>query len=289
MMAVLKDRNLTTAAKLSDASDKRFAYPSEKRRTKATTAVMIQSEANLDAFWAVIDRLLGGTNEGVLRDTATARFLSNKGDLQRTPEWVDDPTPAIAEGQGRRGDGHGGAPGRSEEAFESPFVTLPFQDDGRPPVIPKRTSNLPSAKTKTRGQPSSQEPPPPPPPETAAASPAAESAQRSTPTRPLVRVDARSLKVFRTLFFDPAVSSHPGEIAWKDFLHALTSTSMFAAEKLYGSVWQFQRVDGHDQSRLQFHEPHPRSKIPYAAARRHGRRLNRHYGWTRDMFLLRES
>lgn len=76
-------------------------------------------------------------------------------------------------------------------------------------------------------------------------------------------------------------------MSWNDFLYALTSTGMFAAEKLYGSVWQFQRVDGVDQSRIQFHEPHPRGKIPFVVARQHGRRPNRAYGWVGDMFVLR--
>ncbi|KAF0329038.1 hypothetical protein GQ607_003706 [Colletotrichum asianum] len=101
-----------------------------------------------------------------------------------------------------------------------------------------------------------------------------------------IRVDTRSFKVFRTLFFDPNVTSHPGQVSWKDFLHAMTATGIFAAEKLYGSVWQFQRTDG-DQSRIQFHEPHPYSKIPFVVARRIGRRLNRNYGWTGDMFVLK--
>ncbi|KAI8150983.1 hypothetical protein KHU50_012545 [Colletotrichum sp. SAR 10_65] len=59
-----------------------------------------------------------------------------------------------------------------------------------------------------------------------------------------------------------------------------------AAEKLYGSAWQFRWTDG-DQSRIQFHEPHPYSKIPFVVARRIGRRLNRNYGWTGDIFVLK--
>ena len=54
-----------------------------------------------------------------------------------------------------------------------------------------------------------------------------------------IPIDSRFLKVFRTLFFNPAVTSSPGEVPWNDFLHAMTSTGLFGAEKLYGSVWQF--------------------------------------------------
>ena len=64
------------------------------------------------------------------------------------------------------------------------------------------------------------------------------------------------------------------------------SEAELAAEKLYGSAWQFRWTDG-DQSRIQFHEPHPYSKIPFVVARRIGRRLNRNYGWTGDIFVLK--
>ncbi|KAK0644262.1 hypothetical protein B0T16DRAFT_417404 [Cercophora newfieldiana] len=90
------------------------------------------------------------------------------------------------------------------------------------------------------------------------------------PTHAPIRVGARALKVFRTLFYNPEVTSSPGEVPWQDFL---TSTGLFAAEKLYGSVWQFQRLDEESQSKIQFHQPHPRGKISFTMARRYGRRL----------------
>lgn len=37
-----------------------------------------------------------------------------------------------------------------------------------------------------------------------------------------------------------------------------------------------------------FHEPHPRGKIPFTVARRHGRRLSRTYGWFGGMFVLKK-
>jgi hypothetical protein len=98
---------------------------------------------------------------------------------------------------------------------------------------------------------------------------------------------ARALKVFNTLFFNPAVASTPGEVSWNDFTYALVSTGKFAAEKMYGSVWQFTSVGGNEQSRILFHEPHPRGKLAFVVARRYGRRLNRRYGWERDTFKLK--
>jgi hypothetical protein len=60
----------------------------------------------------------------------------------------------------------------------------------------------------------------------------------------------------------------------------------FTVQKLYGSVWQF-TPQGLDVERgINFHEPHPSGKIPFRTCRRYGRRLNRAYGWTGDMFIL---
>ena len=103
--------------------------------------------------------------------------------------------------------------------------------------------------------------------------------------QPSFAVDARALKVFRTIFFNPAVTSTPGEITWNDFLHAMTSVG-FTVMKLYGSVWQFQPTKLDVERSIQFHEPHPRGKIPFTTARRYGRRLHRAYGWFGEMFTL---
>ena len=106
--------------------------------------------------------------------------------------------------------------------------------------------------------------------------------------RPTFMVDSRALKVFRTLFFHSAVTSTPGEVSWNDFLHAMTSVG-FSAEKLYGSVWHFQPSKLDVERSIQFHEPHPVSKIPFTVARRIGRRLSRAYGWFGAMFALKEK
>jgi hypothetical protein len=40
------------------------------------------------------------------------------------------------------------------------------------------------------------------------------------------------------------------------------------------------------ERKINFHEPHPEKKVPFRTCRRYGRRLNRAYGWTGDMFIL---
>lgn len=104
-------------------------------------------------------------------------------------------------------------------------------------------------------------------------------------SQPTFPVDARALKVFKTLFYTPSPGSTPGEISWIDFVYALGTTG-FRAEKLYGSVWQFSPTKLDVERAIQFHEPHPEKKIAFFTARRHGRRLNRAYGWHGGMFVL---
>jgi hypothetical protein len=63
----------------------------------------------------------------------------------------------------------------------------------------------------------------------------------------------------------------------------------FRIEKLYGSVWQFSPTSLDVERSIHFHEPHPKGKIPFEVARRHGRRLTRAYGWHGGMFVLKEK
>ena len=99
------------------------------------------------------------------------------------------------------------------------------------------------------------------------------------------KVDKRAAKTFKTLFFTPSVSAVPGDVIWRDFLHAMVSVG-FSALKLHGSAWQFM-PEGLDANKaIQFHEPHPSPKLPYPTARMYGRRLSRTYGWNAETFVL---
>ncbi|EQL04262.1 hypothetical protein OCS_00012 [Ophiocordyceps sinensis CO18] len=269
LIKAFRDKNFGRASKICDPSNKNLFYPSGKRRTKESAEAMRRAEQKLDDFWAIVDGIIR-VECGNLEGTALGRLLSQQRTLQRTPEWVAEP-PSVAKERGQQRNANLNV-GCIYKPLSTLYIGLAGSSGG--------DDALPKTKTKTRGQ-SSQESPP-----TDAEATATETAVLKSDSIP---VDARALKVFRTLFFNPAVTSSPGEVSWTDFTYAMTSTGVFAAEKLYGSVWQFQRVDGSDQSRIQFHEPHPRAKIPFVTARRHGRRLNRAYGWAAETFVLREK
>jgi len=102
---------------------------------------------------------------------------------------------------------------------------------------------------------------------------------------PSIKIDKRAQKVLAALFYDPTRDA-PGEIPWSEFLHTFASIN-FGIEKQHGSAWVFTPPE-ESQRAIIFHEPHPSSKIPLRIARRHGRRLSRAYGWTKETFVLTE-
>ncbi|KAB5572323.1 hypothetical protein GE09DRAFT_1269069 [Coniochaeta sp. 2T2.1] len=269
----IKDEDYLRSAKLVDPSDKRFYYPAHKRRTKENVEALRRAEQNADNFWAAADKVVY-SRCGDLAGTALHAALSEQRSLKRTPEWVDDGLNAGKKGRAATlGDG---------EVLYKPSSTMYFDLSSTAEPGPPRAKTKTKTKTKVKTKGTLRE-------ESTATPDDDAPPCDDEPQQPPVPVDARSLKVFRTLLFNPGVTLSPGEISWTDFVHAMTSTRLFAAEKLYGSVWQFQRLDEESQSRIQFHQPHPRGKIQFTWARRYGRRLTRNFGWVGSMFVLRGS
>lgn len=212
---------------------------------------------------------------GGFQGTHTASVLAEKRSLYLTPEWMVDSA---------RSESHKPGPGQKRthqntagKPLPQPFATVPLSAPTN--LKTPHLSTAEKSKTKTKGLPNTPTAPP------AGVTAPEAAAPESTPT--VVAVDARALRVFRTLFFNPSVKSSVGEVPWHDFVHAMVSTGQFTTEKLLGSAWQFQRGDGNGQSSIQFHEPHPRAKIYFTMARRMGRRLNRTFGWTGSTFVLK--
>ncbi|KAI0398954.1 hypothetical protein F4802DRAFT_603444 [Xylaria palmicola] len=264
-----KERNIIAIQQLGDPSGGKFQYPVGKRQNKANIETLRRSEANLDSFWNAVDDMLY-RKAGNLNGTTYKQVLSQPRYLQRTPEWVE-PAAKKEEKSNQQNN-------RSYEYV--PSSSLLFQ--GADSALSARAEALAlgagKTKVKRRGMPGAE--------------PTGEDATTPPPPgslpdlQPTFDVDARALRVFRTVFFDPAANMTAGEVAWRDFLHAMDSTG-FTAQKLYGSVWHFQPTRLDVERSIQFHEPHPRSKIPFLVARRHGRRLSRAYGWRGSMFVLK--
>lgn len=143
------------------------------------------SITNLDLFWARIDGLLHAKTNN-LNGTHLKRLLSQPHALQRTPVWIE-PEP------GRKKDKSGAAhPGDSAgEMMYKPFSSLSFRSTGSKETATAATT--PTTKVILRGT-------------TAPAKPLDERrdpAPGREDVQPTFKVDARALKVFRVVFFNP--------------------------------------------------------------------------------------
>lgn len=207
---------------LGDPTGGRFDYPVGKRRTQQNVETMRRAEANLDAFWESVDQLMRKKGAGI-EGTAVKRLFSLGRALQRTPEWVPPPKaePDTANKKMSQDDD-------VEQSLTRPFSALYFGSQTSGFTLAPQP---PKTKVKTRGFMPSSKP-------DEKEQNVDKTEQNSLDPQPTFPVDARAFKVFRTLFFNPRVTSTPGEVSWIDFLHAMGSTG-FVAEKLYGSVWQF--------------------------------------------------
>lgn len=243
--------------------DGKFYYPSDERRTPATVKAMIQAEAALDRFWNAANahwrRTIGTTPAALVQHIIGDRVL------HRTPPWVEPPRRPVLKPT-------------KPVLRDSPSIPLAFAHDVSAQIIGSfnesaiRSQN--KTKPKTRGAVIMTED--------------VENLQNEAvvpTTTTTLAVDKRALKTLKTLFHSPNSPDQPGQVAWRDFLHAMLSTG-FAAEKLQGSAWHFTPKDMSANRSIQFHEPHPVNNLPFTWARRCGRRLNRAFGWDAQSFKL---
>jgi len=260
LLSAVRDTNLLGVVNegLADVSPtkKRFHYPVDKRRTKETVDALRSAERNLDKFWSAIDRILLPYRDR-LEGSTVGSLLFQPRSLQRTESWEDVPKKK-----------------RTEIAVQDigdiaqPFSELSIEERmSATPTTPKRM------KIKTRGVPGSSTDSPTP------QQPVDDSAT-SSPLQ--ITVDARAHKTLRAIFFVPGASSQPGEVPWRDFIHAMVAAGL-TPQKQYGSSWMFTAADGRA---IHIHEPHPHNRMPFWTARQYGRRLHRKYGWTAATFVL---
>ncbi|KAI4612870.1 hypothetical protein J4E80_006925 [Alternaria sp. BMP 0032] len=243
-------------ARMADPSDGKFRYPITERRSRATTDTLRLAERNLDAFWKTADalckKLAGATFPNILK-----RDITRGRSIRRTAAWTE-PTTHLDDGA------------HPQPTYKALTIeTLGCDEHIKPSAISKK-------KIKTRGtcDPASL------------ADKQLKSCEPLDSSPPQLTVDKRSHLVFKTLFFSPSARDVPGEVAWKDFVHAMVQRG-FEAEKLHGSSWRFTPTTLGAERAIQFHAPHGAlSKLPLTWARRYGRRLEREYGWTGEMFTL---
>lgn len=243
-------------AELGSPINSRFTYPSDKRRSQTTTETMQKAESDLEKFWTYVDKS-HRRKTGKTLGEAVKYIMKDPFRLERTPDWVDAPKQPMASKDSMI---------KGKDALPESLSALHLDSADIPSKFVLAETKI---KPKTCGsahEESSSIPDTPPTP------------QAEEDAKPTFVLKNRAFKVFKTLFFNPAQSDLPGDIPWAEFLFAMRVTGL-APEKMYGSVWQFTPTSLDVERSIQFHEPHPASKIPFSNARRIGRRLARAYGW----------
>lgn len=242
-------------------------YPAHKAHNEANVRALRRAESNLDAFWGSIDDFFLRTNgESLLQ--LLCKYTTSPRELHRTPEWVQSVEPLIEQPQATLED-------------VLPLKRIEFTPEKS---VRFRGQKLPT-KVKTRGHSDTSKRTENMTTQLVTASDSKLDKQNPLPCIP--KLSSRATKVFCTIFCTPGSNKPQHEISWKDFLHSMTSIG-FAAEKLYGSVWHFTPETFEADRSIHVHEPHPSGKIAFYHARGLGRRLNRNYGWTGDMFASKE-
>ncbi|KAI8944782.1 hypothetical protein F4801DRAFT_585079 [Xylaria longipes] len=235
---------------LGNPTSRRFFYPVNKPRTKGNAKALQEAERCLDTFWNKFDELVD-TEVTARAGDGLRGMLPKKRQFLRTQDWVE-PEP-------RPGD-------RIQDTVQGVSnLSIAF---GRDQEQPAYEPAVPKAKVKTRGTHN---------PATPELLTSADPQQNDVPQTRVFSVRKRAYRVFSTLFYEPNATEQPGEIAWTDFLHAM-SVIGFVPEKLYGWVWQFTPLGGSQEiveHTISFHEPHPSGKLGFRSARRYGRRLTR--------------
>jgi hypothetical protein len=216
---------------LGGPTNGKFAYPVSKRRTRENVETMRSAEKNLDKFWHKLDQDMMSKSSG-LGGSAVHHLLTQGRPLQRIPAWVEPVREKVQP---------------PIEELYIPFSQLSFNDErSNDQDLHESFDQPPKEKIKTRKNGNSED-----------VAGDADAVTPPTEAKPASALNLRALKVFKTVFFTPSVTSEPGEVAWADFLYAMVSVG-FNPEKLYGSVWQFSPdPDKLDAERsIQFHEPH---------------------------------
>jgi hypothetical protein len=242
-------------AELGEPTGDRFQYPAEKPRTAKSTAAMQKAEANLDAFWSMVEGKIEEALGKPFQDSIWGSLRENH-QLRRTPDWT------------------GTAEARRSIAASSVIGRLPkdiyFELEHRTRSPEKKEAEtLSRVKYKTRG------------PATRLADVSSPRLGREIPSAQRIMIQDDDVEVFDALFHTPK-SVPPKTIQWKSLTRAMASAG-FSFELLYGSVWRFEHP--HIKRSIEFHSPHPNSEVTLRRARYYGRLLGRVYGLDRSCFV----
>ncbi|KAI1320308.1 hypothetical protein F5Y16DRAFT_417493 [Xylariaceae sp. FL0255] len=241
---------------LFDPTDRKFDVPVGSPQTKEVVDTRRRSEKSLDQVWKVVDDSIRKTLREYRTQTQQQLWSQNR-PLERTPEWTE---PEVI-------------PSSNQERHSESFFEMSISD----PTISRRWKPGPPPREKQKTRPANV-----PAKEEEIAPPVALNSAAPIPST--IFVNRRSMKVFEMLFYTPGLKFPPGEVRWKDFVHALASTGLTEITQTGGSGRLFRNKQG--QMSITFHEPHPGDKLSFTQARKNGRRLTFNFAWTGNTFRL---
>ncbi|KAL8690237.1 MAG: hypothetical protein Q9218_004275 [Villophora microphyllina] len=234
----------------------KFNYPSDKPMSAKVVKAMQEAERHLDHIWKEVDNQFIEHGAADIHELLAA-VLPKRG-ISRTPDWIEPE---------EKPETH--THGIENVNARAALLDLEMRTEQ---TIESEASPLQPDKVKTRGKVIVSK-----------ALPEETVTEQLVEESPQLFVSKRGFRVFSTLFHNSSREKPPGEVPWSEFLSAMASVG-FGIRKLDGSAWVFEPLNDLFRRSIIFHEPHPSSTIPYQVARRHGRRLERAFGWTGSSF-----
>ncbi|KAL7265964.1 hypothetical protein RUND412_011506 [Rhizina undulata] len=121
---------------------------------------------------------------------------------------------------------------------------------------------------------------------TPASAPVSKETQPAAPPEPATE-EKQHVVVSKRVFAALGMLSRGGSLAWKEFLHLMTSVG-FAVQPVGGSVVRFV-PECEDDEPINIHRPHPESNLGKYECTWIWKRLKRNYGWSLSGFAKKEK
>lgn len=162
----------------------------------------------------------------------------------------------------------------SKEAASTATPTDTFWETG--PDVSRLAINEQAPKTKTRpSQPVNRSP------DESEPSKLATKADTESHGQPQMPATPRALEIIKKMFPTSAEESSAKDTDWDLFVHAMSDLT-FSARNVGGSAVAFEHPS---RKKIIFHRPHPVAKIDSIMLQSMGKRLKKHFDWSREAFI----
>ncbi|KAH0367146.1 hypothetical protein KCU65_g4810, partial [Aureobasidium melanogenum] len=105
--------------------------------------------------------------------------------------------------------------------------------------------------------------------------------EREASSPPQIPASARALEIIKKMFPNSAEETSAKDTDWDLFVHAMNDLT-FSARNVGGSAVAFEHPS---RKKIIFHRPHPVAKIDSIMLQSMGKRLKKHFDWSREAFI----